>query len=79
MYEAISSGFVKRTQRPHKCLWCGTTIDKGSSAFTEAWKWEGDFWSGHYHTECKEAIKKSTFDDEGFALYENGRGVPITI
>ena len=51
----VSTRNVKSTRKPHRCKWCSTKIEQGSSTVYEAWVWEGDFGHGHIHPECVHA------------------------
>lgn len=46
---------IKRTRKVHTCESCERQIDVGSPAKYYAGKAEGDFYSAHYHPDCRAA------------------------
>ncbi len=46
---------VKKTRKVHPCEACERPIAKGSKATYFAGTFEGDFYSAHYHPDCREA------------------------
>lgn len=72
-----SSRWIEKTRKVHHCLWCDKRIEPGSRAFYAAGMGcEGEFWDGHHHPECKEAIdnSKEDFYTEGYGPGEHARG-----
>ena len=55
MNEFFSDRHVKKTKKQHPCIACGEAIPQSSAALYFATKWEGEFYTGYYHIECKEA------------------------
>lgn len=49
---------VKKTRKPHRCIWCGEGITEGRPAKKMAGMSEGDFWSGYMHVGCEKAADK---------------------
>jgi hypothetical protein len=46
---------IKATRKPHQCEGCGKIIEAGAPAFYWAGDCDGDFYSAHYHLDCREA------------------------
>lgn len=46
---------VRSTRKQKQCIGCLRIIPVGSYSLGVAGHWEGDFWSGAYHTECRAA------------------------
>lgn len=46
---------IKAIRNPRPCLACGQRIGRGEPALGCSGIWEGDFWSGTYHTDCRKA------------------------
>lgn len=67
-----SERLIKKSRKFHRCFWCAEIINEGSSYYDVASKWEGNFWSGKFHTECYNAWSK-TCDGE-FTPGEYKRG-----
>lgn len=55
MAEFFREKTIKRTAREHYCAGCNRKIEAGSPASYFACKDEGEFYSGHYHLDCREA------------------------
>ena len=55
MAEFFSEKAIKRTARVHHCTGCNGKIEAGSPASYFATKSEGEFYSGHYHPDCRAA------------------------
>ena len=68
---------IKRTRKRHVCYWCGEHIKAGSSAVALAGVWDGDFWRGTMHPECRQALQlcERSSDDGGFYAYDQERGM----
>jgi ssDNA-binding Zn-finger/Zn-ribbon topoisomerase 1 len=65
---------VKKSQRLHKCDWCGQSIPKGTSLIRSAGK-NDDFWSNKTHPECNQASHHTDFDgEEGWYPFTHARG-----
>jgi hypothetical protein len=60
-------------RKHHACEWCGEKIEKGESAKYRSGVNYGDFYSGHQHLECYNAMVNSEHLDE-FMPYEFERG-----
>jgi hypothetical protein len=71
-----SSRWIKKTRKPHSCLWCDKRIETGSAAYHASGVFEGDFWSGHHHPECAAAIDSQTWQErqDGYSPGECARG-----
>lgn len=67
---------IKAVRKARQCMGCCKQIEVGSPALECAGHWEGDFWSGTYHAECREAecafnkLKDYRFGDEWYPLFE---------
>ena len=46
---------VKAVRKARRCLGCGRMIAVGETALDVAGYWDGDFWSGTFHHECRAA------------------------
>lgn len=46
---------VKAVRKARPCLGCGCMIAVGEAALDVAGHYEGDFWSGSFHHECRAA------------------------
>jgi hypothetical protein len=46
---------IKALRKPRQCQACGRAMDIGESALYCSGSWDGDFWTGHYHAECRAA------------------------
>lgn len=46
---------IRSTRKQKQCIGCLRMIPAGSPALDVAGHWEGDFWSGAYHPECRAA------------------------
>lgn len=46
---------IKAVRKARQCIGCCNRIEVGSPALECAGHWEGDFWSGTYHAECRAA------------------------
>lgn len=46
---------VKAIRKPRICLGCRKTIEVGHRAINCAGNLDGDFWSGTYHNDCRNA------------------------
>ena len=46
---------IKAVRKSRQCMGCRKQIEIGASALECAGHWEGDFWSGTYHAECRKA------------------------
>lgn len=55
MTEFFSERSIMATRKQYHCEACETHIEPGSPARYYAGKFEGDFYSAHYHVECREA------------------------
>ena len=67
---------VKAVRKVHQCGWCGEKIDKGCSAISRAYVFEGAFNSDHTHPECFRAMVSSPDGAlrEGWYVGEFNRG-----
>lgn len=77
MYEQINYREIKKTQRPHRCFWCGIKIEVGSGASYDAYKNDGEFYTSYMHLECKHAkdyAYRNRILDDIFYEGEFGRG-----
>lgn len=68
---------IKATKKHHRCAWCESSIDSGSSAISWAsYHYECDFCSGYMHLECSHAMNallKESHDYVEFGDYARGR------
>ena len=55
MTEFIREQRIKATRKPHRCEGCGKMIEAGQPAVAYAQKSEGELYSGHFHTDCRDA------------------------
>ena len=44
---------IRKTRKPHRCEYCQSTIPAGSACRKEAGVWEGDFYAGYGHLDCR--------------------------
>ena len=58
MSEILQHTWIKKTKKPHRCMWCAQVIEAGSAATYNAGVFDGDFSAYHMHPEC-EAAKDS--------------------
>lgn len=61
MTELSSTRNIRRTRVPHRCDHCGTIIPPGSAAIKWADIWDGDFYHGYVHHDCR-ALWLEAFD-----------------
>ena len=66
---------IKAVRKARQCLGCLRQIEVGQPAMECAGQWGGDFWSGTYHPDCREAEvahnkEIGSFGDEWWPLYE---------
>lgn len=74
-YTNISSTTPK-ARKPHRCIWCGKTIEVGEIHEREVGTYFGDFQDHRYHKECREVGSEITMENDGeFEPYENERPV----
>ena len=70
---------IKATRKRHICGACNKWIEPGESAINWAGMVDGDFYSNHYHPECREAevaynaLKDWRGGDDWYALHEAER------
>jgi hypothetical protein len=50
-----SEKIVKSLRRPRHCGACGHAMAIGEFALYCSGKWHGEFWTGHYHEDCRRA------------------------
>lgn len=55
MSEFFNHCNVKATRKEHRCTACSKSIPIGSSTFYFSQKYDGLFYAGHYHLECRAA------------------------
>lgn len=46
---------IKATRKDHRCTGCTKLIPAGANAWYFSTKYDGIFWDGHYHQECRAA------------------------
>ncbi len=56
MYEELSKRIVEKTQRPHRCSWCGDLVPIGGNGIRRTYKFDGDFVCDFMHMECHRAM-----------------------
>lgn len=62
-------------KKPHKCIWCGETIEAKTQYVRWTGVFEGDFQSNAYHPECHAAAAtERDFWEDGFEPYSFARG-----
>ena len=44
---------IRQTRTPHRCKYCLSTIPAGSTCQKEVGVWEGDFYAGYGHLDCR--------------------------
>jgi hypothetical protein len=71
--DTIKDEMVK-ARKPHRCIWCGETIEKGEVHQSRAYRFDGEFMHDRLHVECKEAMDKADFIEDGFVAYSAPRG-----
>ena len=49
---------VKGSRKTRRCDWCGQQIERGNPYIYASGVFEGDFYTGRYHTECSAAITR---------------------
>jgi hypothetical protein len=50
-----SEKWIKKTRKPHRCIWCDEMIPAGSTTCYSSGTWHGDFYANHLHPECAAA------------------------
>ena len=63
---------VKKTQRPHSCVWCSQRVEKGGRAIYRSYLFDGEFQYDYLHPECYSALNhtediENGWDAGGFA------------
>lgn len=68
--------WVKATRKRHVCKWCGTGIDVGSTANYQSCIFEGEFFAGYYHPECRAAMDAMPYSElqDGWCAGDFSRG-----
>jgi hypothetical protein len=66
---------VKSVRKARQCLGCQRRIEVGQPALNCSGNWDGDFWAGTYHTDCRDAEvahnkECGSFGNEWQALHE---------
>jgi hypothetical protein len=64
-------------RKARTCEWCGTPIRVGRRAVYRAYKWDGDFGTGHQHPECFRAMCASKDLEDGWVLGGALRGMTM--
>lgn len=59
-----SSKHIKRTQKRHRCEYCGVGIEVGSSCYNEVGTYEGDFNNYYMCERCKAARPEMSSEEE---------------
>lgn len=54
MSDSFQSRSEHTARKPHCCAYCHQTIPAGARYVKMAGKWEGDFFSGRGHIDCRE-------------------------
>lgn len=54
MMEFCAYRNIKRTAKEHRCVCCGAVVETGSSALYFAQKWDGYFFHGYMHHDCRD-------------------------
>lgn len=50
-----SEKHIKALRKPRQCQACGRAMPTGEPALYCSGKHDGDFWTGHYHDDCRSA------------------------
>ncbi len=66
-----------KCRKPHRCHWCGETVEKGELAQYQAGVTDGDMWGIYFHPECYDALRRDPpeYFDDGIPEWDNRRGV----
>ncbi|MFB2350919.1 hypothetical protein ACETUS_27410 [Priestia megaterium] len=68
-------GKVVTCRKPHRCIWCGESIEKWEKAAYRRYISDGEFVQDYWHMECYIAMMRSEDTmDEGFDAFEQKRG-----
>lgn len=58
------SNAKRKARKPHKCMWCGCKIEKGTIYAVQCCKEDGELYTWKNHTECAELANiNNWFDD----------------
>ncbi len=72
-YEQISSTTPK-SRKPHRCMWCGESIQVGEVHNRETGTYYGEFQDNRFHSECFGPMQEHCQENDGeFFPYENER------
>lgn len=55
---------VRKARKPHRCGFCGTTIEIGATYNEQACKYDGRFYTWREHQECFGLAKKWDLEDD---------------
>lgn len=69
---------TRKARRPHRCIWCGESIEVGSTYSYQTGVMDGRWQSNHWHPECVNACLSDPYydRDEGFTPHDNERPTP---
>lgn len=73
-YEEISRTTPK-ARKPHRCIWCGQSINVGEAHEHVVSMYMGEFQDNRFHLECVKPCETECAEMDGeFMPYENERG-----
>lgn len=77
-YRTISEE-SRKARKPHRCIWCGQTIEVGQRYTHRRGVFEGDLQTDDWHPECEKAAEEEMRAEGGyweFSPYEGQRPAP---
>lgn len=66
---------TRTARKPHRCVWCGEAINAGEKYIDHRYIGEDGPTTDRFHDECDVAMVNSDIGDDGFALYQQERGL----
>lgn len=74
----VLSTAARIARKPHRCIWCWQSIQKGEAYVYEASVNHGDLQSHHFHPECYEAMHEAADYEGGYVEWTPGMERPPT-